>query len=635
MRYVYFLFLFALLTLWFCAREPAVTTADSPWRNVYNDSVHYVGMATCRSCHQEIHETFVHTGMGRSLGVAHARRSDASFGAHALVYDTLSDLYYFPYLRDSSLFIREFRLDTAGDTIHKRVEQVAYIIGSGHHTNSHLVNFNGYIYQAPITYYTQDASWDLAPGFQDFNERFSRLLTSECITCHNDYPTLAEGSLNRYTSMPEGIACERCHGPGEIHVREKLAGITVDTTTGPDYSIVNPRRLPRDLQMDLCQRCHLQGIALLEPGKTFYDFRPGMPLREIFNVYLPRFTNSHEKFIMASQADRLRLSACYLESEMSCLTCHNPHQSVQELGDTYFNTTCESCHTKSNPSCSTPANELALAGNNCVHCHMPPSGSVDIPHVNITDHYISKTNIRSTTKVEAAEGHFLGLEILTKAQGSHLDLARAYLALYDRYAAETYVLDSAFQRLQKLRDTSALAQQTWIHYWFNQANYPAIIQWAQGRPVDATTDPWTAYRVGQAFAEQAQNRSAVTWLQRAVDLLPQDLDFREKLAVNLAATNQWDQARQLLLTVLADNAKRPLALLNLGYIAARQGQLDRALAYYDQALALDPDYDQALLNKSAIYLLRKESEKARELLRRVLEITPEHPTARRLWAELG
>ncbi|RME95026.1 MAG: pilus assembly protein TadD, partial [Bacteroidetes bacterium] len=329
MRYVYLLFALALLSLWFCAREPVAEPASSLWRNVYADSIHYVGMATCQSCHSNIHATFIQTGMGRSFGTAHARRSDASFGTHALVYDSLSDLYYFPYLRDSSLFIREFRLDAQGDTVHKRVEQVAYIIGSGHHTNSHLVNFNGYVYQAPITYYTQEARWDMAPGFDEFNERFGRLLTSECLTCHNDYPQLAEGSQNRYNTMPEGISCERCHGPGELHVRDKLAGIIVDTAAGPDYSIVNPRRLPRDLQMDLCQRCHLQGIALLEPGKTFYDFRPGMPLREVFNVYLPRFTNSHEKFIMASQADRLRLSNCYMQSEMSCLTCHNPHQSVQ------------------------------------------------------------------------------------------------------------------------------------------------------------------------------------------------------------------------------------------------------------------------------------------------------------------
>ena len=112
-----------------------------------------------------------------------------------------------------------------------------------------------------------------------------------------------------------------------VHVKEKLAGNIVDTTQFIDYSIVNPRDLPRDLQMDICQRCHLQGVAVLNEGKTFFDFKPGMALAEVMNVFLPRYTNSHERFIMASQADRLRLSECFKTGEMSCITCHNPHKS--------------------------------------------------------------------------------------------------------------------------------------------------------------------------------------------------------------------------------------------------------------------------------------------------------------------
>jgi tetratricopeptide (TPR) repeat protein len=236
--------------------------------------------------------------------------------------------------------------------------------------------------------------------------------------------------------------------------------------------------------------------------------------------------------------------------------------------------------------------------------------------------------------VTGTQGHFLGLEVLTKPQATHLDLARAYLALYDKYAAESYVLDSAYQRLRQLRDTSALVRQTWVHYWFNRADYAAITGWATSRSARTESDPWTAYRIGQAYAQQAQYPLAVDWLQRAVDLLPLDLDFREKLAVNLVATSQWDQARQLLLTVLADNPKRPLALLNLGYIAARQGQLDRAMAYYDQALDLDPDYTQALLNKTAIHLLRREEQVALSLVEQILAREPQNPTARQLWQEL-
>lgn len=71
----------------------------------------------------------------------------------------------------------------------KRVEKISYIVGSGQHTNSHLIDINGYLHQAPITFYTQKGQWDLAPGFEKGqNTRFERKIEMECITCHNGYP---------------------------------------------------------------------------------------------------------------------------------------------------------------------------------------------------------------------------------------------------------------------------------------------------------------------------------------------------------------------------------------------------------------------------------------------------------------
>ena len=392
MRYlIYTALLFSALLLLFCSRE-LPKASEGEYLNLA-DEVKYVGMNTCKACHANIHATFIHTGMGRSFDRATPEKTDATYGAHALVYDTASNLYYKPFFRDSAMYVLEFRLE-GGDTVHRRLERIDYIVGSGQHTNSHIVDFNGYIYQAPVTFYTQEGRWDMAPGFRGDNIRFGRFLTPECITCHNHFPDFVEGSLNKYRNMPTGIECERCHGPGEIHVREKMAGHIVDTSRYIDYSIVNPRNLPRDLQMDLCQRCHLQGIAVLNEGKGFFDFKPGMRLQEVFNVFLPRYTNSHERFIMASQADRLRLSPCYLNSEMTCITCHNPHLSVEATGKEQYNNACLSCHAGPREEvCAVPMAERMAEGDDCSGCHMPRSGSVDIPHVNITDHCISRSNM--------------------------------------------------------------------------------------------------------------------------------------------------------------------------------------------------------------------------------------------------
>ena len=379
------------------------------------DSVQYVGMNTCKGCHSNIHETFIHTGMGQSFGMANEQKTAAKFNSHAVVYDKYLDFYYQPILKNKEIFILEYRL-AGKDTVHKRLEKVNYIIGSGMHTNSHLSQTNGYIFQMPLTFYTQKGQWDLPPGFENkHNSRFSRTIELECMSCHNAYPNIMPGSKNKFVSIPKGIDCERCHGPGSIHVREKQLGHLVDTATMIDYTIVNPKKLPYDLQVDVCQRCHLQGDAVLAEGKSFFDFKPGQKLSDYINVFLPRYKGDQQSFIMASHADRLKQSKCFVEStrlkintdtkqysnsklsnnnvsSLTCISCHNPHVSIKNTANTQFNNACKSCHGNqkyaSLPLCSEKLSIRKTNDDNCWSCHMPKSGTEDIQHVTVHDHRI-------------------------------------------------------------------------------------------------------------------------------------------------------------------------------------------------------------------------------------------------------
>ncbi|MEN0004616.1 MAG: tetratricopeptide repeat protein [Bacteroidota bacterium] len=634
---IYALLVLGALGLLFCSRDLPKGEVTQAYLNL-KPEVKYVGMQMCRSCHANIHETFIHTGMGRSFDHAKPTKSDASYGSHALVYDEQSDFYYYPYFEKDTMFIHEFRL-SGTDTVHQRTERISYIIGSGQHTNSHLLDINGYVYQAPITFYTHEGRWDMAPGFrQKENERFDRFLTSECLTCHNHYPKQIEGSLNKFANMPTGIECERCHGPGEVHVLEKLAGNIVDTSQQIDYTIVNPRDLPRDEQMDLCQRCHLQGIAVLEEGKSFYDFKPGMRLQEVMNVFLPRYTDSHEKFIMASQADRLRLSNCYKLSDMTCLTCHNPHQSIEATAQAQYNNACQSCHAKAEQkSCSAAEAERLAQGNDCAGCHMPPSGSIDIPHVNITDHYIARDNIRGKRKpsvTPTAKRQFLGLKMLTKENPTPLDMARGYIALYDKYVDSPIMLDSAQYYLQQSGGSDEAKAITLVHYHFARADYKAILAVAKNDWPVLLEDAWTAYRIGEAFYQNGAFAQAKTYFAAAVDGMPYNLEFREKLGVSLIQLKALPQAMKALKWVLDENPKRPVALCNLGFAYVLQNQFEQGEALYDQAIALDPDYEQALMNKAAIRLLYKDEPAARTLFDRILNLNPNNEQAKYMRAQL-
>lgn len=593
------------------------------------DSVHYVGMATCRSCHNDVHQTYSQTGMGRSFHVATREKSNAIFDEHALVYDSLNDFYYFPYFnQEQELMLDEFRL-LKGDTIHKRTEKIDYIVGSGQHTNSHIIDINGYVYQAPITWYTQENRWDMAPGFRQNNSRFDRWLTDECITCHNHFPDQVPGSLNKFDSMPTGIECERCHGPGAIHVKEKLAGHLVDTSTTIDYTIINPKDLPRDRQLDICQRCHLQGVAITEPGHSFFDFKPGMALNSVINVFLPRFTDSHDKFIMASQADRLRLSACFKNDEtLTCLSCHHPHHSVASTPREQYNNACLNCHSKAsaNGRCTAPMEERKAENDDCSLCHMPKSGSIDIPHVNITDHLITSPN-RRAVDTKNRDKSFLGIEILTKEQPTPIDMARGYLATYDKYIAAPIMLDSAAYYLQKAQTNNPQYFPVLIHLLFAQNDFEQIVFESNKTPLSEQPDAWTAYRIGEAFLKTGDAKKALIHFSAAVEQLPYHLDFLEKKGISLLALKRIKTAKKIFESVLAENPKRPIALCNLGYAYALEGDVKTAITFYNRAIALDPDYIQALINKVAILVYQEQIGDAKKILEQVLEKAPGHPQA--------
>jgi hypothetical protein len=602
----------------------AGNVGEAYFRNLH-DTVKYVGMQTCRSCHADKYETFVHTGMGESFGLANRAKSAANFGDHALVYDKNLDLYYKPYLvGDTAMYVMEYRLE-GKDTVHKRVERVDYVIGSGHHTNSHLMNEGGYVYQVPITFYTQEKRWDLAPGFENGgNTRFGRIIATECMTCHNHLPEQVVGSQNKYKKVPLGIECERCHGPGAIHVREKMLGKLVDTARYTDYSIVNPRKLTPELEMDVCQRCHLQGVAVLNEGKSFYDFRPGMPLNSVMNVFLPRYTNSSERFIMASQADRLRLSACYRVGKATCTTCHNPHKSVRTTAGDVFNAQCRTCHTAPKNTCTETETVRMKQNNNCTGCHMPKVGSIDIPHVRVTDHNIGKP---ITTQKKQEVARFLGLECLTQPKPSPLLMASGYLATYDKFVPDKMLLDSAAYYLSKADPSAEAYFKIQAHFLFTKDLMPDLATFGRTKPAESLQDAWTAYRIGEALYQQTQFQQAAEYYQRAVTLLPYELDFNNKLGISLIATKNLQKARTVFEFILSENKKYERAICNLGYICALEGKLTQAETYYLQAIALNPDYEQAWINLLGLRLLQKNLPETQKLIQQLRKKFPNNKQA--------
>ncbi len=595
--------------------------APNPFRNIHHEEATYVGMNECKSCHAEVYNTFIQTGMGQSWDKATRQKSAADFSPQkALVYDSSKNLFYKPFWDGDSLCILEYRI-VNGDTVHKRIEKVSYIVGSGQHTNSHIININGYLHQAPITFYTQKGKWDLAPGFEKgMNTRFDRKIELECISCHNGYPVFEAGSLNKYTQVKTGIDCERCHGPGSMHVAEKKSGKVVDTSQGPDYSIVNPRRLSIDQQNSLCQRCHLQGVAVLNDGKSFFDFLPSDELHSTMNVFMPNYGNDEKHMIMASHVERMKMSQCFLQSgNMSCITCHNPHVSVKVTPQAQYNTACKNCH-QQGKDCKETLTKRQTQNDNCHQCHMPKNGSIDIPHVAVTDHFIrSKPRIENKSEII----RFLGMKCYNNENPDARSIARAYLEFFERYESQTPFLDSAEYYLRQIKSIEP-SDGDWIRLFFLRIQYPEIVSRCASLKASDIKDAWQAYRIGTAFVKQQQLAKGIAFLEQSVKLKPLGLDFQYKLATAYLDAHNFDNALRNLNFIIRENPRYAAAYNQRGYIYLQQQQLPKAMNDFRLSLQLDPDQVQALINLSVTYYQSNQRNLIPSLLQHALQLDPKN-----------
>ena len=568
--------------------------------------------------------------MGQSFHLAERKYSKADFNHVKPVYDKKNDFYYYPFWKNERLYIQEFKL-RGRDTIHNRIEQISHIVGSGQHTNSHFWMDGQHLFQAPLTFYTQKGIWDLPPGYEDFNTHFNRKIDVECMSCHTGMPQTKDGSDNIFTKLPLGIDCERCHGPGSLHIKEKTSGIIYNTKKQADYSIVNPKRLPWKLQVDICQRCHLQGNNVLKPGKKFTDFRPGMHLDSIFTVYMPSQTGNNP-FVMAGHAERFQMSACFKGSNkgdlnkynadinFTCINCHNPHVSVKKTNQELFNNTCKSCHqpkTKKSKHEGCSLSTLARGTQTCVGCHMPSSDTRDIPHVSIHDHYISRTNtkfnLQNNTKSKGKGGQLIGLHAVNSQHPSNNELFKAYVSYFEKFDPKMLYLDKA----KSLYDDPNIELATKIQYHYNLREHASIIElWENGSSEEQraglNSDAWTQYRIAKAYDLNIPNQSqkALQHYEKTCEAMPWNTEFTAEYTNALVRANRISQAKELILAAIKHQPKNELLHFNLGNCYYRENNISAAIKELETARSLNPNSQSVLILIDIYYKTAPQKAKA-------------------------
>jgi Tfp pilus assembly protein PilF len=585
----------------------------------------YVADRACALCHGDLAETYADKGMARAFQRPRPDSDIEDFSAPPFFHEPSGQRLQM-MRRDGRLVFRRWQTGAGGEPVNVFETDVDWILGSGDHARTYLYRTTGgELYQLPLAWYTQTGRWGMAPGFdRPDHEGVLRRVRRECVFCHTSYPDLPAGA-DAYSApqvfpaeMPEGIGCQRCHGPGAEHVGLTLGGI--GSRQEIRASIFNPGRLPAAQRDQVCQGCHLQPSVALPGLRRFgrgdFSFRPGEPLADyLVQVDIEEEGKAgSERFEINHHPYRLQQSRCFLESagQLSCLTCHEPHRRVpEEQRAAHYRAACESCHGQE--ACTRP--EHAEQGD-CVSCHMPKRRTEDVVHVVMTDHKITRTPGGPALLAPLAESEpvLVDLRLLPGAPGGALgEIYRAAAVLRATRSPEAL----AFLE-KKLNEARPAEIEPWLDLAQAQLRSSRLADAEQTlagilkrHPGHPQTMEWLAL----AQAGQGKTAEAIARFRQLVAAHPGRAEAEYNLGRLLAARGEPEEAAAHLERALKARPNLPAGWHYLGEARTGQGRPEEALACWRRALEIDPTWTKSYLSIGQALLARGERAEALRWLR--------------------
>jgi hypothetical protein len=328
----------------------------------------YAGDAACAKCHRKEAAAYEHTPHARDSSLPSAESILGSFQPGKNVLHTLDpNLVINMVAAPGSFYQSAVNLANPAEHLAERFD---IVIGTGRHGQSYLYWDNDQLYQLPASYFTANHEWIISPSFPADKIMFDRPITPRCLECHTSYFTWIDTNqidTNHFekSSLVFGINCERCHGPGAAHVARESTSTKPEQAKSrlvADHTIVNPARLDRDRQLDLCSLCHAGAVDPLRPSLTF---RVGDNIRDFLAIKAA--TPGETVDVHGNQAGALELSKCFTSSKMTCSSCHNVHEGPGVAAS--YSHYCLECHQMR--TCGKYASLGEKIRSKCVDCHMP------------------------------------------------------------------------------------------------------------------------------------------------------------------------------------------------------------------------------------------------------------------------
>ena len=539
-------------------RTTGAQSKTTAYRNTLPE-VGYVGSSLCAGCHKNIYDQYIQTDMGRSMSLASEPSQLQKVSAPITIFSKKLNRYFRVFREGTDLHQSHYELDSNGKDVFRTTHQIEYVIGAGSNGFGYVVRRGDYLFQAPLSYYPRAGKWDLSPGYEFNDYGFSRPIQAACIVCHSGQPQPVAQRYGLYRDPPFrelAIGCENCHGPGQLHVRERLKGLP--SPEAGDRTIVNPARLPTWMADNICMNCHQDGNArILQPGKDYVDFRPGTPLNDTLVIFkVPPRRGSPAVSDLLEHYYLMTLGKCYSGSggRLSCLSCHNPHVQPSPLeAPAYFRSKCLACHSKQSCALPLPKRLRQDSPNDCAGCHLPKRDLETISHSILTNHRIiahrgqpypeiafrqSSSALPDLIHVNAVPGKESAeippltlLQAYGELMDSHPNYGERYLSLLDQLArteADNPLVLSALAgkaRLEGRPEGSAAALQY------------------LSRAIELGSTSSSDYQdLAELLARSGQVSEAIEVLKQGIAMAPYTPVFYQSLAQRYVELKQYPQA---------------------------------------------------------------------------------------------
>ena len=568
----------------------------------------------CAACHPNVWRNYPRTGMARSFYRPKPENTVEDYRNNNTYYHQASDTYFAMIQRGGRYFQRQYQIGFDGQRTNIMENEIDFVLGSGNHARTYLHRTSkNTLIQLPLGWYAENGGyWAMNPGYdRPDHQGLRRRITYDCMFCHNAYPEVPSGvndprSAPIFSTVPEGIDCQRCHGNGEEHIA--LASTRGATPDGIRRAIVNPSRLTAERQMEVCMQCHLQTTSSGLPGsivryeRQLFSYRPGEPLAD-FVLYFDHAPGKgyDQKFEITGSVYRLRQSQCFQKSggALKCTTCHDPHASPRD-GDAmrHYAAICRQCH-------RTSLESLIAAGKHsrsedCVSCHMPKRRTDDVVHAVMTDHYIQRKARTSDLLAEIPERR------QTEANAYRGQVVLYYPGSPPKAEDELYLAAAQVSESSNLTEGIQRLAAAIERYHPARAEY--------------------YLQLGDALCNAGKLTQALPVYEEARRREPESVAALERLAICLRNLKQYPLAEAALKQALA-RAPDAATWVQFGLVQLEQGRTQEAIAAFEKAIQIDPEMAEAYNSAGAVWLETGDSARAEAALRNAIRMQPNYAQA--------